>query len=81
MLAGWAAVALLPAGPAPAPARCLNRIPVREVRSLPGRCVADLGEGPNPRSRLLRSLRFSSIDDRADPVVALAVTTTPRTDP
>jgi hypothetical protein len=26
VLAGWAAAALLAAGPAPAPARCLNRI-------------------------------------------------------
>ena len=38
MLARWAAAALLPAGPTPAPARCLNWIPVRvEVRSKPGR--------------------------------------------
>ena len=35
MLAGWAAAALLAAGPAPAAARCLNRI-------LPG----SAGEGP-----------------------------------
>ena len=46
MLAGWAAAALLAAGPAPAPARCLNRIPVRVRRSAAGRAGQRSGRRP-----------------------------------
>jgi len=46
VLAGWAAAALLAAGPAPAPARCLNRIPVRVRRSAAGRAGQRSGRRP-----------------------------------
>ena len=60
MLAGWAAAALLPAGPAPAPARCLNRIPVRVRRSAAGlagqrsgrRPASAVSAGPSGASRV-----------------------------
>jgi hypothetical protein len=46
VLAGWAAAALLAAGPALAPARCLNRIPVRVRRSAAGRAGQRSGRRP-----------------------------------
>ena len=52
MLAGWVAAALLAAGPAPAPARCLNRIPVRVRRSQPAGPVSAVSVGPSGASRV-----------------------------
>ena len=59
MLAGWAVAALLAAGPAPAPARCLNRI-------LPGFGERFERHNPFARQRLsIPALRPVTVDPAA----------------
>jgi hypothetical protein len=61
VLAGWADAALPAAGPAPAPAQCLNRIPVRAPGLLVGVLLATF-----PQVRVVRCGR------RAQQVCAIA---------